>query len=145
MMNLGEVVQAGTPVELFERPQHTFVGHFIGSPGMNVLPCEVRDGKAVFAGTPVDAANIRSVRGQGRKEIGVRPEFVSLAKAGIAAEVVRVADAGRYRIVETRSHGHTIKLLLKEGDEVPQSSTFLSFDPSHTQVYEDGWIAGAHR
>ena len=145
VMNLGEVVQAGTPIELFERPQHTFVGHFIGSPGMNVLPCEVRDGKAVFAGTPVDAANIGSVRGQGRKEIGVRPEFVSLAKAGIAAEVVRVADAGRYRIVETRSHGHTIKLLLKEGDEVPQSSTFLSFDPSHTQVYEDGWIAGTHR
>ena len=38
-----------------------------------------------------------------------------------------------------------IKLLLKEGDEVPQSSTFLAFDPAHTQVYEDGWIAGAHR
>ena len=145
VMNLGEVVQAGTPVELFERPQHTFVGHFIGSPGMNVLPCEVRGGKALFGGTPVDAANIQAATGRGRSEIGVRPEFVSIAKAGIAAEVVRVADAGRYRIVETRSHGHTIKLLLKEGDEVPQSSTFLAFDPAHTQVYEDGWIAGAHR
>ena len=145
VMNLGEVVQAGTPIELFERPQHTFVGHFIGSPGMNVLPCEVRDGKALFAGTPVDAANIQSAGKRGRTEIGVRPEFVSLARSGISADVVRVADAGRYRIVETRSHGHTIKLLLKEGEEVPQSGTFLSFDPSHTQVYEDGWIAGAHR
>ena len=145
VMNLGEVVQAGTPIELFERPQHTFVGHFIGSPGMNVLPCEVRDGKAVFAGMPVDAANIQSAKNRGRTEIGVRPEFVSIAKAGISADVVRVADAGRYRIVETRSHGHTIKLLMKEGEEMPQSSTFLSFDPSHTQIYEDGWIAGAHR
>ena len=145
VMNLGEVVQAGTPVELFERPQHTFVGHFIGSPGMNVLPCEVRGGKALFAGIPVEAANIQAATSRGRAEIGVRPEFVSIAKSGIAAEVVRVADAGRYRIVEARSHGHTIKLLLKEGDEVPQSSTFLAFDPAHTQVYEDGWIAGAHR
>ena len=51
----------------------------------------------------------------------------------------------RYRIVETRSHGHNIKLLLKEGSEVPRGSTFLSFDPSHTQVYEDSWMAGAHR
>ena len=34
----GEVVQIGTPDELFERPRHTFVGYFIGSPGMNVLP-----------------------------------------------------------------------------------------------------------
>ena len=50
VMNDGEVVQVGTPVELFERPRHTFVGHFIGSPGMNVLPCEVRDGMARFAG-----------------------------------------------------------------------------------------------
>ena len=34
----GEVVQVGTPKELFEKPEHTFVGHFIGSPGMNLLP-----------------------------------------------------------------------------------------------------------
>ena len=134
VMNLGEVVQAATPVELFERPQHTFVGHFIGSPGMNVLPCEVRGGKAMFAGIPVEAANIQAATSRGRTEIGVRPEFVSIAKSGIAAEVVRVADAGRYRIVEARSHGHTIKLLLKEGDEVPQSSTFLAFDPTHARV-----------
>ena len=40
-MHEGTVVQIGSPVELFERPRHTFVGHFIGSPGMNVLPCEV--------------------------------------------------------------------------------------------------------
>ena len=36
----GEVVQIGTPAELFERPRHTFVGYFIGSPGMNVLPVD---------------------------------------------------------------------------------------------------------
>ena len=40
VMNNGMVVQIGTPVELFERPKHTFVGHFIGSPGMNLLPCQ---------------------------------------------------------------------------------------------------------
>ena len=45
VMNDGEIVQIGTPVELFERPMHTFVGHFIGSPGMNVLPCEVKGGQ----------------------------------------------------------------------------------------------------
>ena len=41
VMNMGKVVQTGTPVDLFERPQHTFVGHFIGSPGMNIFPCDV--------------------------------------------------------------------------------------------------------
>jgi glycerol transport system ATP-binding protein len=145
VMNLGEVVQAGTPVDLFERPQHTFVGHFIGSPGMNVLPCEMRGGKAFFSGELVETGNAGAVHSSGRTEIGVRPEFVFISKAGVPAEVVRVSDAGRYRIVETRSHGHSIKLLLKEGESVPQGGTFLAFDPARTQVYEDGWMAGARR
>lgn len=145
VMNLGEVVQSGTPIDLFERPQHTFVGHFIGSPGMNVLPCEVKGGTAFFAGLPVVTGNAASAAGKGRTEIGVRPEFVSIASQGIPAEVVRVADAGRFRIVETRSHGNSVKLLLKEGEAVPEGKTFLAFDPSRTQVYEDGWMAGAAR
>ncbi|HVG49724.1 MAG TPA: ABC transporter ATP-binding protein, partial [Rubellimicrobium sp.] len=41
VMHEGRVVQIGTPQELFERPAHTFVGYFIGSPGMNVLPARV--------------------------------------------------------------------------------------------------------
>ena len=35
VMSEGEVVQAGTPKELFERPNTTFVGYFIGSPAKN--------------------------------------------------------------------------------------------------------------
>jgi glycerol transport system ATP-binding protein len=145
VMNQGEVVQSGTPIELFEMPQHTFVGHFIGSPGMNVLPCEVRGGKAVFGGETISVGNGEKATGKGRTELGVRPEFISLANSGIAAEVVRVADAGRFRVVETRSHGHLVKLLVKEGEQVPTGQAFLSFDPEHTQIYEDGWMAGARR
>jgi glycerol transport system ATP-binding protein len=145
VMNGGEVVQAGTPIDLFERPQHTFVGHFIGSPGMNVLPAEVKGGKAFFGGEAVETGNAAAARGTGRTELGVRPEFVTIAASGIPADVVRVSDAGRYRIVEARSHGHLLKLLLKEGESVPQGRTHLAFDPSHTQIYEDGWMAGACR
>src|SRR5258707_7601275 len=42
VMHDGRVVQSGTPAELFEKPAHTFVGYFIGSPGMNIVPAEVR-------------------------------------------------------------------------------------------------------
>jgi glycerol transport system ATP-binding protein len=41
VMQHGQVLQRGTPEELFRRPAHTYVGYFIGSPGMNVLPCEL--------------------------------------------------------------------------------------------------------
>ncbi len=39
VMSRGRAMQKGAAEDLFERPAHTFVGHFIGSPGMNVLPC----------------------------------------------------------------------------------------------------------
>jgi len=39
VMSDGEVVQVGTPEALFDRPAHSFVGHFIGSPRMNFLEC----------------------------------------------------------------------------------------------------------
>src|SRR5580765_7544294 len=50
VMHDGAVVQAGTPEELFTRPDHTFVGYFIGSPGMNVLPAQIQGRQALVAG-----------------------------------------------------------------------------------------------
>ena len=144
VMKDGEVVQTGTPIDLFERPMHTFVGHFIGSPGMNVLPCEVKGGKAMFAGEFIATANAKSYKGAGANlELGVRPEFVTLAKKGIPVDVVKVADAGRFRIVETLAANKSIKLLVPEGDAIPEGKTHLAFDPAHTQIYENGWMVGA--
>ena len=141
VMQEGEVVQIGTPVDLFERPTHTFVGHFIGSPGMNVLPCELRDGGAFFNGRHVETENTGAApAGATRLELGVRPEFVRFADAGIPADVIRVADAGRYRVVEARTGDVTVHALLREGDAAPSGATHLSFDPSRTRVYADGWL-----
>ena len=42
VMDQGAVLQQGTPQELFEAPAHAFVGHFIGSPGMNFLGLDPR-------------------------------------------------------------------------------------------------------
>jgi len=57
VMNFGQILQVGTPIELFECPTHTFVGHFIGSPGMNVVPASVVDGKVQVAGQVLDTAS----------------------------------------------------------------------------------------
>jgi glycerol transport system ATP-binding protein len=141
VMKDGEIVQIGTPVELFERPKHTFVGHFIGSPGMNVLPCQVRDGTALFDAQPLETANAKAYRGNGKAvELGVRPEFVSFAPEGIAVEITKVADVGRYRIVETRHGKQVIKMLVPEGGDIPSGKAHLRFDPGHTRVYQDGWM-----
>ncbi len=142
VMNNGEVVQTGTPIELFDKPRHTFVGHFIGSPGMNFLPCDVRDGKAMVGGQAIVAGNAKAA-GKGKLELGIRPEFVTFSKSGLAADVVKVADIGRVRVVETKlASGHSVKLIVPEGDDIPTGKVHVSFAPAHTHVYENSWLAG---
>jgi glycerol transport system ATP-binding protein len=141
VMHEGSVVQVGSPVDLFERPRHTFVGHFIGSPGMNILPCEVGDGGVLFAGRRIDVENRPTVPLNGRRtEIGVRPEFVLLDERGIPVQILKVSDAGRYRIVEARCGENPIKLLLEEGVAVPAGNAGVRFDPAHTRLYADGQL-----
>jgi len=142
VMNAGEVVQVGTPVELFEAPHHTFVGHFIGSPGMNVLPCRYENGAPTFKGLPIDSSNGALLgRAEGKTlEIGVRPEFVRLSESGIPVTVTKVSDAGRFRVVETAAQGSVIRLLLPDGASVPSGVAHVSFDPAKTRIYADGWL-----
>jgi glycerol transport system ATP-binding protein len=140
VMQDGQIVQIGTPVDLFERPAHTFVGHFIGSPGMNVLPCEVRDGQALFMGQPV-ALEGRIAAGSGRTEIGIRPEYVRLAETGLPGTVRKVMDLGRHNVVEAML-GDTRVSAIVEGDAPTQGETVhLTFEPTQTRLYRDGWIA----
>lgn len=143
VMHEGTVVQIGTPVELFEKPKHTFVGHFIGSPGMNILPCEVIDGAPLFDGLKIELEHpVSAPETDARLEVGVRPEFVRFADQGIPVDIVKVSDAGRYRIVDTRHDATLIKLLVPEAVTLPSENARISLDPAHTQVYADGWMIG---
>jgi glycerol transport system ATP-binding protein len=138
VMHEGTVVQIGTPVELFERPHHTFVGHFIGSPGMNVLPCVLDNGRPLLDGQPIEVQNPPSAALDGKRlEIGVRPEFVSFGPKGLPVAIAKVSDAGRYRIVEGRLGETRIKLLADEGIAIPAGKAFVRFDAAHTRLYAD--------
>ncbi|MCY4334037.1 MAG: ABC transporter ATP-binding protein [Litoreibacter sp.] len=140
VMQEGEVVQIGTPVELFERPRHTFVGHFIGSPGMNILPVLVDQGRASFQG--VDIALEGAVTGQGgRTELGVRPEFVTLADTGLPARVRKVSDVGRHAVIEAMVGESPVKAVVEEANVTQGQEVHLAFRPDQTRLYRDGWIA----
>ena len=142
VMHDGTVVQIGTPIDLFERPQHTFVGHFIGSPGMNLLPCSIVNGVPHFDGEAIETSGRPNIPSGAKKiEIGVRPEFIRFADAGIPVRIVKVSDAGRFHIVETRHGDTSINLLVGEGSNLPADGARIRLDPAHTQVYADGWIA----
>ena len=140
VMQDGVVVQIGTPVELFERPQHTFVGHFIGSPGMNVLPCELKGDHAIFEGHDVALEGPLTER-DGAPQIGIRPEYISIADSGLPATVTKVADVGRHFVIDAVVGNTKLKAVSEHAAPDAGNSVHLVFKPDQTRVYRDGWIA----
>jgi glycerol transport system ATP-binding protein len=135
----GRVVQMGTPEELFETPAHTFVGYFIGSPGMNLLEAEIRGNTAMVAGQPVAlGAGYGPVTG--RSQIGIRPEYAVLtAGDGLPITIRRVEDVGRHRIIRGEVDGNTVNVIASEGMAVDANLTHVRFQPERINVYADDW------
>jgi glycerol transport system ATP-binding protein len=142
VMYEGAVVQIGTPADLFERPAHTFVGYFIGSPGMNVLPAELRGACAVLGGGhEVPLARPYPDIGAGKKiEIGIRPEFVRISAdgAGVPVKLQRLDDIGRMKVARVHLDGVRLNALASGDMRIDGDDARLLFDPSHVHVYADG-------
>ena len=102
VMTRGRAVQIGSASDLFEHPQHTFVGHFIGSPGMNFLPARRTGTGLDVAGHTVNAV-AHAPQGAESFTLGVRPEYVTLAGADdagtVPARVTQAQDIGTYWLV----------------------------------------------
>ncbi len=136
VMYEGEVVQIGTPEELFDQPEHTFVGYFIGSPGMNVLPCRISGKTAHIGAATIDLPGSYNLAGD-QTELGIRPEFVSLSadRKGIPVQIDAVEDIGRFKIVRAMLEGHPVNAVLKEGEPVPADPTVI-FQTGKINIYE---------
>ena len=138
VMYQGEIVQIGTPEELFERPAHTFVGYFIGSPGMNVMPVRVEGQMAYLGAQIIGLHGAPGVKAGAALELGIRPEYVRVGTTGMPAAITKVEDIGRHRIVRAMVEGLEIAAVLPEDDEIPAEPRVL-FDPRGINLYADSW------
>ncbi|WP_424972123.1 ABC transporter ATP-binding protein [Dinoroseobacter sp. S76] len=135
----GRVVQIGTPQELFEKPEHTFVGYFIGSPGMNVIPAAIERNMANVHGAQVSLTQAFAPL-SGKVELGVRPEYVTLTEGeGLPVQVRRVEDVGRHKIIRADLFGTEINIVAGEDTAISPDMTRVTFDPDHVNVYVDDW------
>src|SRR3954462_13043260 len=141
VMHDGRVVQSGTPAELFDRPEHTFVGYFIGSPGMNIVPAEVRGREARIGGHPIALdRSYGKLPANANIEVGVRPEFVEVAPPAsglLSATIERIDDLGRIRFARVRVGDAKFAARVPPGFSIPDKVAGLIFNPSHVHVYAD--------
>jgi len=140
VMHDGRVVQIGTPEELFERPAHSFVGYFIGSPGMNFLDAKIIGQRALLPGGEVVELGADYGVLAGGTRIGIRPEHVHLATdGGLPIAIRRVEDVGRHRILRSELAGSDFNIVLPEGVPLPAVAPRVAFVPGKISVYVDDW------
>ncbi|HKS12129.1 MAG TPA: ABC transporter ATP-binding protein [Pseudomonas sp.] len=151
VMHGGQIVQFGTPRELFERPRHTFVGYFIGSPGMNFIDVRVDALGVAFGDVHLRLPEAMRRRlahlAAGRVQLGIRPEFVQVWDApfdeALSAQVVDLEDLGTYRIVTLDLQGTLIKARLGEDRPVPVGQAWVTLPAQWLMLYVDDLLLEA--
>lgn len=147
VMDVGKICQRATPKVLHEEPENTFVGFFIGSPGMNLFDIDISDGKTIrFDGTslPVPKNIIEKlISMDGRLTLGIRPEYVSTfsseEKNCISGKVKLVEDNGAYQIVTTLLGDISIKSRADESSKIKEGDTsWLLLQPDKLKFFHDG-------
>jgi multiple sugar transport system ATP-binding protein len=115
ILHEGRLIQVGTPYEIYNHPKNTFVAGFVGSPAMNLLPCLIKDRRAVVIPEQMEIALSSGVADRlrgfcGPATLGVRSEDVRMDSAnGVAAHVYGVENHGVEKIVTLKIHDLLLK------------------------------------
>ena len=140
VMNHGEVVQAGRPRDLFERPATTHVGHFIGSPAMNFLPALAVAGRAVVPGTGLSLPLPGGLPADGLV-LGFRPEHARLSGANgvMRARVARLWFEGLDEIVAFSHPAGEVRLRAPAGlGLAPGDTAAFTVRDTALRLYRNG-------
>jgi glycerol transport system ATP-binding protein len=147
VMYEGEIVQIGTPEELFETPAHTFVGYFIGSPGMNFLPCKINGETAELDGGSIalnETTLALAQKAQGKIEIGIRPMYIELHSESVPnsvkAKLVIVEDQGNCKIVTLKLGESLVRARVSEDKPIPTDNIWMVFPPDRTKIFANGLL-----
>ncbi|QOY92665.1 sn-glycerol-3-phosphate ABC transporter ATP-binding protein UgpC [Massilia sp. UMI-21] len=155
VFNGGRIEQAGTPLDLYERPANRFVAGFLGSPRMNFLPGTLagEEGAAVHVRlacgevVQVAADAARAAPGAG-VTLGVRPEHLRIEAAGGAgmpAVVALVEYLGDATIVHVQVDGvagmAALKCRPEESCPDRGARVTLAFDPGHGHLFDADGVA----
>ena len=124
VMRQGEIVQLGTPTEIYHAPADTFVGGFIGNPPMNFLRAGALGGMVVLEGFAVPSPV------EGEVLLGVRPEDLRVSKE-------QAEGAFRARVLVVEPLGPHLQLTLEREGE-----TFRALaDPDFSVAFgEEVWV-----
>ncbi len=137
VLDAGNIIQVGSPKELYTRPANTFVAQFIGSPKMNIVPAQVEDDHYLLPG-----ARGGAFHGKGPvNSLGIRPEHISLAASGQGqcdgqVEVVEYLGADTFVVCNCGEIGQLSVRVSGETDCKPGDTVALVFSPERLVFFD---------
>ena len=148
VMKNGNIMQVGTPLEIYRRPKNTFVAAFIGNPPMNLLPCRMEDNTLrIIAGQEsqtirIDPAHLpRSLQPNTQFTLGIRPEHIHIQAEGtpesIQGELYVTQTLGGEALVVVKIGEQLASIRLFE-DEAPKLPpyVYMTVEPQHLFFYD---------
>lgn len=114
VMSHGYIQQVGTPLDVYDHPRNVFVAKFIGTPAMNIIKGQYKDGAFSEVGIQHDFSSIMTEKVNGEGCVGIRPEDVVFIKEGesfdgptIKAKVEIVERLGDEQLVYSNTGSNT--------------------------------------
>ncbi|HVW57310.1 MAG TPA: sn-glycerol-3-phosphate ABC transporter ATP-binding protein UgpC [Rhizobiaceae bacterium] len=137
VLDKGRIAQAGSPLELYDRPANRFVAEFIGSPAINVFPGEVDSGR-LFLPSEEGRIDIGPVSAHEKKvDMGVRPEDLRpVDSGGIPGTVQVIENLGAETYVILSVAGRDVCWRIAGRPDVSVGDRVrLGFDLSHAHFF----------
>ncbi len=140
----GNVLQCGSPQEIYERPSGRFVAGFIGA--MNFIEGSI-DAEGIFrTGGQAIAADTTGLRRNARTTLAIRPENIALVPAdgGLAGEIVEIAYHGldRQLFIRTALSATPLQVRLAvnaagSAANTPGANVAVALDPASCRFFQE--------
>ena len=146
VMDKGKIIQAASPLELYEKPANMFVAGFIGAPSMNFINCHVvannnfctlKISDACEISLSADYVKKRGLQPDSSLVLGLRPEHVTRGSGPLEMTVTSTEPLGSHTLAIGRVDGATWTVELDAHDDVKIDSTLLlSFDLEKAHFFD---------
>jgi glycerol transport system ATP-binding protein len=145
VMKDGEVLQFDTKEHIYDRPAHTFVGYFMGSPGMNVLDGEKKDGRMSFQDfeLPIPQEYSQYIEQNPKFKLGLRPEVLRISRDQRAGrllfhcqDVEEKGEGVRVLYLKSREGRNELKAVGKFLGIQPGDDLWVEIPPDRIHIYD---------
>ena len=143
VMRGGEIMQKGSPDDVYDRPANLFVADFIGSPAINLLKGRAEGGNGAagvrFNNALLPAPDIAA--GPGKDLVyGIRPVDIGIAEDGpVKGSVLMAETTGAETLLHVDLEGHELRVVLPERRRFKNGDVVhLSIDPANVHLFDAG-------